>query len=471
MKAKRFLSLAAALLTLSGCVAHHSESAPAKEEVRRPNFIFIYTDDQRYDGMGCVQREQGDRARFPWFTTPNMDRLAAEGVRFRNAFVVNSLCAPARSCFLTGLYSHLNGVANNHTPMPEDVLNSATVLDTAGYATIYIGKFHHDHQMDRPGFQYVESFVGQGQYQDCPFNVNGKMTPTHGWVDDVSTDYAINFLQDQVKNHSDQPFDMVLGFKSPHDPRTPPPRAQNRFADHQYGNVPNLHIPSIYPAKAAKWKGTWLLPKTQLDYFRCISAVDDDLGKILDTLDRLHLTDNTVVIYSTDNGIYLGEHELADKRTAYDESMRIPLLLRYPGHVPAGKTIDQMVLNIDLPETLIDFAGVQIPPSMQGMSWRPLLEQNNPKWRNAFFYEYFKERGYDAPTTLALRTNTAKLIEYPGHPKWTELFDLKDDPYETKNLVRDQGSRGLLKKMEAEFNKQKQLVHYRVPPYADPDTK
>lgn len=264
---------------------------------------------------------------------------------------------------------------------------------------------------------------------------------------------------------------MVLGFKSPHDPRTPPPRAAHRFANHEYNPVPNLHTPSIYPPGKAKWMGTWLLPKTQLDYFRCISAVDDDLGKILDTLDRLHIADNTVVIYTTDNGIYLGEHELADKRTAYDESMRIPLLLRYPGRAPAGKVVNQMVLNIDLPETLLDYAGIPIPSSMQGFSWRPLIEQANlpwSRWRHIFFYEYFKERGYDAPTTVAVRTDDFKLIEYPGHPQWTELFTLRDDPYETHNLVHDPRASELLHAMQKSLAERETALHYRIPPYADP---
>jgi arylsulfatase A-like enzyme len=469
MKRKALLALAATLLAWPGCKASSkpTESTPS-QTTRRPNFLFIYTDDQRYDGVGCIQREMGDRARFPWFTTPNMDRIAAEGMRFHNAFVVNSLCAPSRSCFLTGQYSHLNGVANNHTPMPEDIENSAKILTANGYATAYIGKFHHAHQIDRPGFAYIASYLGQGNYYGSAFNVNGQMQTPSGWVDDAATDYTIRYLQDHMRDHPDQPFDIVLGFKSPHDPRTPPPRAARRFADHEYASVPNLNIPSIYPPGKAKWMGTWLLPKTQLDYFRCISAVDDDLGRILTALDRLHLSDNTVVIYTTDNGIYLGEHELADKRTAYDESLRIPLLLRWPGHVPPGKVVDQMALNIDLPETLLDLAGAKIPATMQGMSWQPLWTESHPHWRNAFFYEYFKENGYDAPQTLAVRTDNAKLIKYPDHPEWTELFNLKTDPYETHNLANDPASADLLQKMETKFAQQKSAVKFRVPPYADP---
>ncbi|HWB53886.1 MAG TPA: sulfatase/phosphatase domain-containing protein, partial [Tepidisphaeraceae bacterium] len=181
-----------------------------------------------------------------------------------------------------------------------------------------------------------------------------------------------------------------------------------------------------------------------------------------------HLSKNTIVIYTTDNGIYLGEHELADKRTAYDECLRIPMLVRWPGHIPAGEVLNQMVLNIDVPETLIDYAGLPVPKSMQGMSWKPLLENKDAKWRHSFFYEYFHENHYDAPTTLAVRTDTAKLIEYLGHPQWAELFDLKDDPYETHNLVQNPADAALLGHMEALFTKDAKIVRFRVPPYADP---
>ncbi len=189
MKTPTVLSvLALALLVL---VARADAAA-----ARKPNFLFIYTDDQRWDAMGVVQREQGDRARFPWFQSPYMDRLAAEGVRFRNAFVTLSLCAPSRAAYLTGRYNHANGVANNHTPFPLDSVTHASLLRTAGYKTAYIGKWHHGSQRgQRPGFDYSASFVGQGKYFDCPVEINGVSTPTVGWIDDVDTDFAIEFIK------------------------------------------------------------------------------------------------------------------------------------------------------------------------------------------------------------------------------------------------------------------------------------
>lgn len=455
---------------------HRAEASAAE----RPNFLFIYTDDQRWDAMGVVQREQGDRARFPWFTTPNLDRLAAEGVRFRNAFVVNSLCAPSRANYLTSRYSHLNGVANNHTPFPEDSVTHATLLRGAGYATGYIGKWHMGRQSgQRPGFDYSASFIGQGQYNNCPFEINGQPTPTEGWVDDRSTDFAIEFM----KKHKAGPFSLVVGFKTTHGPWQPPDRAAGRFADETIRPAANADVKAIYGKgiegvaknKAANKKNAAAKKKAAgaggpgLNYFRCISAADDNVGRMLRTLDELGVADNTVVIFSSDNGYYLGEHGLGDKRSAYDESLRLPMLLRYPRLSQArGKLVDAMVLNIDVAPTLLDLAGVAIPKSMQGRSWRPLLEGTTPAdWRSSYFYEYFFENGYATPTVLAVRTESAKIIKYPGHDQWTEIFDLKADPYEKTNLASDPAHKELRDRLEAEFARQKEAVQFRVPEYAD----
>jgi len=478
---KLFALFTAAACSILGCASRSAPSAvqaqPAAAKDARPNFLFIYTDDQRYDAMSCVQKEQRDAARFPWFQTPNMDRLASEGVRFRNAFVINSLCAPSRSNFLTGKYSHINGVCNNHTPMPLDTKNYATYLRDAGYATAYFGKFHHDAQKERPGFDYICSFIGQGQYIDCPLNINGTMTPTNGWIDDITTDYLIDYLK--TKKNGDKPFDIVMGFKSPHDPRIPADRAKDRFEGETPRPVPNMNDrppfrtqPSTFlgdngGSKDRKGRGGGLL-----NHFRCVSSADDCLGRILQALDDLHLSDNTVVIYTSDNGYYFGEHTLGDKRSAYEESMRIPMLIRYPGHIPAGKAMDQMVLNIDLCPTLLSYAGLRVPSDVQGRSWKPLLENSRADWRNAFFYEYFFERMYGTPTTTAVRTDTAKLIKYLNHPEWTELFDLKTDPYETHNLYNAEDHKNLRDQMEAEYARQSKAVDFRIPDDVDkPDPK
>jgi arylsulfatase A-like enzyme len=472
MKTRAFLAAAvAAVLSLSSSHARAQSKDPA-----RPNFLFMVTDDQRWDELGCVQKELGDHGRFPWFRTPNMDRLADEGIRFRNMFVIDSLCSPSRSVFLTGEYNHINGVINNHTPMPLNTMTSGRILGAAGYATAYVGKFHHGKQVERPGFAYIASYIDQGKYLDCPFNVNGTMTPSTGWIDDIATDYAIGYLKDHATGaDKDKPFFMVLGFKSPHDPRTPPERDKNIFAEEGGWArvVPNLDVYPPFkkiPEHPKHTEGPRVkLDKPVFNKFRCIYAADEEVGRMLKALDDLKLAENTMIIFVGDNGYYEGEHTLGDKRTAYEESLRIPLLVRWPKMKPKGVTCDQMVTNADLAPTMLDLAGVPIPPQMQGKSWRPLLEGALDKpIRKSFFYEYFYENPYGmAPFTLAVRTDTAKLIKYPGHDEWTELFDLINDPYEIHNLFGDPAHADLRKEMLEEFDRQAAAVKYKTPANMD----
>jgi arylsulfatase A-like enzyme len=438
----------------------------------RPNFLFIYTDDQRHDALSVVQQEQGEKGRFPWLKTPHLDRLASEGVRFRQAFVVNSLCAPSRAVNLTGRYNHLNGIASNFRPFPTNNVTHATLLRSAGYSTAYIGKWHMDSQRDRPGFDHHASFIGHARYVDPPFIVDGKDTPTQGWIDDLSTDYAIAFMKRQQS--SDRPWSMVVGFKSPHGPFDPPARTKTRFTGELARAVPNLTTPVPYLGDQARRRDTdskTASVPVNLDYFRCISAVDDCVGRLLDALETCGFYTNTVVIYTSDNGYYLGEHGLGDKRSAYEESLRVPLLVRYPalGSAARGRVADEMVLNLDLAQTLLDFAGVPAPKEMQGRSWRPLLTSPGKDWRQAWFYEYFAENQKNSrvPDITAIRTANAKLIRYPDHPEWTELFDLKADPYELNNLYRDPAHQALRTELEAGHQRLLGEVGYRVPAYTD----
>lgn len=421
------------LALLAGCTVANAAD-------RKPNFLFVYTDDQRWDAVGVVQREQGEMARFPWFKTPNMDRLAAEGVRFRNAFVTHSLCSPSRAAFLTGRYNHLNGVFNNETRLPAGSITHAELLRKAGYRTAYFGKWHMGEQKGkRPGFDYSASFVGQGKHQDCPFEIDGVSTPTTGWADDVSTAFAIDWMK---QNH-DKPFSMVVGFKSPHTKRggeNLPERLRNLYAGEVSRPVPNMDVPAVYHLPAPKG-GMRPHPLSEngaiLDYMRHVAGADENLGKLLDALDELGLAQDTVVVYSSDNGYFLGEHGLGDKRALYEESIRIPMIARYPRGFPAGSIVDKMVLNIDLLPTFLDMAGVAVPGEIQGASWRSLAEGKSPEgWRRSFLMEYYKELG-DTPTCVGVRTDTAKLVRYNGHPEWTEYFDLSADPYEINNLAAD----------------------------------
>lgn len=428
---------------------------------RRPNFLFVYTDDQRWDAMGVVQREQGDAARYPWFRTPHMDRLAAEGIRFRNAFVTLALCAPSRAAFLTGRYNHLNGVIDNHTPFPTDSVTHASLMRATGYVTGYVGKWHMGMQRgQRPGFSYSASYVGQGRYVDCPFEINGEPTPTTGWIDDVATDYAIAFLRENRA----RPFSLIVGFKSCHVPLTPPERAKDRFAGEEWRTVPSMATRAIYRDPPSPSATPAAKRPTNLNYFRCVSAADDNLGRMLATLDELKLAENTVVIFTSDNGYLQGEHGLGDKRCAYEESIRIPLLIRYPGKIPANRTIDQLVLNLDVAPTLLELAGLPVPAEMQGSSWVPLFAGRIAGWRDSFLYEYFLEAAYpQTPTVLAVRTTEAKLVKYPGRDDWTELFDLRSDPYELKNLARDPAHKELLLELQTEFARLRGAIAFRTP--------
>ncbi len=428
---------------------------------RKPNFIFLIADDHRWDAMGLVQKEHGDKARYPWFETPSMDRLANGGVRFRNAFITHSICSPGRAGFLTGQYTHVNGVMDNGTHFPVDAVTHATLLRDAGYRTAYFGKWHmNDQKGPRPGFQHSASFINQGIYQDCPFEINGAMTDTKGWVDDVTTDMAIDWL----KNNGAAPFSMVIGFKSPHNRRggaNLPERLRNLYEGKTTRKTPNCDIAAAYHkplTEADKGLERGLSANSiHLDYLRHIKGIDENLGRVLDTLDALKIADDTVVVYSSDNGYYLGERGLGDKRALYEEGLRIPFLVRYPRMFPQGALVDALVINQDLAPTYLDLAGLPAQPGMHGRSFKPLAMGGKPAdWRTSFLAYYRKELG-DTPTCRAIRTEDAKLIVYPNHPEWTEIYDLRSDPYELHRLPAD-GPLGL--RLAAELEKQMKAVGF-----------
>ena len=436
---------------------------PAATAPRRPNFLFVITDDQRWDALGVVQREQGERARFPWFESPHMDRLASEGVRFRNAFVTLSICSPSRAAYLTGRYNHLNGITNNNTPFPLDSVTYATLLRDAGYRTAYVGKWHMGEQRgQRPGFDHSASYFGHGEYMNWHYEVDGKVVGTKGWLDDSTTTFATDFM----KANRDRPFAMVVAYKSPHIPRggeNLPERLANLYDDDTSRPVPSLGKPPIWRLPLAPG----VPPSPGLaadaihrDYFRHLKEIDENLGRLLGSLDELGLAEDTVVVYTSDNGYYLGEHCLGDKRSAYDESLRIPMLVRYPRMFGKGRTVDEMVLNIDLAPTFLDLAGVAVPAEMQGRSWKPLAAGERPAdWRKSFLFEYFNLRnGGDTPNLVGIRTEREKLVTYPDHPEWTEVFDLEADPYEVKNLVADEAR---TTRLEKELEAQKLATGYQ----------
>lgn len=464
------LSIAALLmLSLSGSFIYANEADAAKSS--KPNFLFIIADDMRWDAMSHMQNEQGDAARFPWIKTPNLDQFASESLSFKNAFAATAVCSPSRAEFLTGQYSHQNGVASNRIHFPTDNVTWATALKGVGYTTAYIGKWHMWNQKERPGFDYSASFQGQGRYENWFFLIDGVKTPTKGWVDDVSTDFAIEFM----KRDHDKPFAMAVGFKTPHIPFIPPKRAEKRYLGEQVGPVPNFYDEAIFnpkPKKGEKATPRVEQPLWAIDYHQTVSGIDDNIGRLLATLKEQGLDENTVVIFTSDNGYFFGEHGLGDyqgdKRAAYEEAMRIPMLVRYPDKIEAGSVSEELVLNIDLAPTLLDLAGVKIPKEIQGKSWKPLFSKPDAAIRSGVFYEYFYENMFaNVPTTLAYRTKTTKFIMYPDHKEWIELYDLTADPYELENLAYEPEHSDLRSQMETAFKKERDLIGYVFPAYAD----
>lgn len=435
---------------------------------KRPNFLFIYTDDQRWDALGFIQKQQGEKARFPWIQTPNLDRLRSQGAHFSNAFCTTSLCSPSRATFLTGQYAHTHGVTNNHTALPPGTVTYATLLQQAGYATGFVGKWHMGNQPERPGFDFSASFNGQGKFYNCPVTVrkNGevKQVIAEKWIDDASTDFAIGFLRE----NKDKPFSLTVGFKSVHGPREPEADFKAAYPDEKANPVPSLRIVSPFRPDA-KGGGSYQGENLR-DYFRTLTSADRSLGRLLDELDSLGLDKNTVVIFTSDNGYSLGEHSLGEKRSAYEESMRLPFIIRTPFSNISGKTIDPIILSVDIAPTLLDFAEVEIPKEIQGRSLRPLLEDHPPTdWRKSFLYEYFYERNFKNPTILSLRTTTDKIIIYPGHEEWNEIYEVGKDPYELTNQFSNPDRADLKKQLLAELEKLKQETRFRIPANVDPD--
>lgn len=442
-------------LTLMVVLAAAAALPAGEAAPRRPNVIVLVTDDQRWDALGVVQREQGARARFPFFATPHLDRLAAGGARFRQAFVTHSLCSPSRASMLTGRPTHAHGIRDNRTPFRSPD-TWAHALRAAGYRTGYFGKWHMGRQEDRPGFDYAFTFVDQGIYPNCRFLHNGVWVETEGWVDDVSTDAALRF----IAANRDAPFALFLGFKAPHDVRAPAPRHVARYGGERVAEPVSFRAWPPFPwgDRSRPWNPAL---EDRLNYFRCLQGVDDNVGRLLDGLETAGLAADTVVVFTSDNGYFLGEHGLGDKRSAYEESIRVPLLIRYPRSVEAGREVDALALNIDLPATLLELSGVPLTWTQQGRSLVPWLRGEIPVgWRSEFLYENYRDPEYPDVThdIFAVRTDRAKLVEYPGRPEWTELFDLAADPYELRNLAAEPAARPLRTDLE------ERLARLRPPP-------
>ena len=429
----------------------------------RPNVVFVMTDDHAAHAISAY----GSRVN----ATPQLDRLAREGMLFRNAFVTNSICTPSRAAILTGLYSHKNGVPvfNRFDGSQPTV---AKLLQAAGYHTGIVGKWHLG--SDPTGFDRWEILPGQGVYVDpVLYTASGETTYRGRYATDVITDLGIEFIRDRPR---DKPFFLMLHHKAPHRAWTPDEPHRREFAGRVIPEPPTLFDDYATRTDAlrenrqrvaddltpndlkqdppAGLSGRDLVrfkyQRYMQDYLACVQSVDDNLGRLLDFLKQSGLDADTIVVYTSDQGFFLGDHGMYDKRFMYEASLRTPLLVRWPGVVRPGSQAAAMALNVDFAPTFLDAAGVAVPPSMQGRSLLPVLREAVPAdWRTAMYYRYYHDPGHhNTAAHYGVRTATHKLIHYWKKGQ-RELFDLRSDPDELRNLYGQPGQETVTAELEA----------------------
>jgi arylsulfatase A-like enzyme len=485
--------LSAALLIVPG-------RATAAETGKRPNILFIFTDDHAFQAISAYGSKINQ--------TPNMDRLARDGMLFRNCYVTNSICGPSRATILTGKYSHLNGFYRNGNRFDGTQQTFPKLLQKAGYQTAIVGKWHLASQPT--GFDYHEVLIGQGPYYNPPMIRNGQRVNHEGYTTEIITDLTLDWLKEA--RDPDKPFMLMCQHKAPHrnwqpgpgyltmydDVTIPEPKTlfddysgRGTAAKTQDMTIEKTLTPfdlkltpprNLTPEQLEAWEAAyepkneafrkaklegkdlvrWKYQRYIKDYLRCVAAVDDNIGRVLDYLDASGLAENTVVVYSSDQGFYLGEHGWFDKRWMYKESLGTPLIVRWPGVVQPGSENDDIVSNLDFAETFLDMAGAEVPQDMQGHSLVPLLKGNTSSdWRKSFYYHY-----YEFPAVHSVRrhygvaTDRYKLIHFYKLNEW-ELYDLAEDPNEMKSVYNDPSQAEVIKRLKTELVRLRAL--YDVP--------
>ncbi len=468
---------------MPNCMGH----AP---EQKRPNILFIMSDDHAYQAISAYGSGLN--------STPNIDRIAKEGAIFTRAFVTNSICAPSRAVMLTGKFSHLNGKIDNRVPFDWNQVNFPMLLQQTGYQTALIGKIHLEGIPK--GFDYSNVLPGQGMYYNPDFIENGVRKRYPGYVTTLTTEFALNWLD--KKRDKTKPFCLLYHQKAPHRNWLPEEKYLNLFEDRDFpfpdnffddysGRGTAAHTQEMGIVKEMTWGGDmkfendpytskptgftqtlnrmdeqqkkawraaynprndefiktkpegkdlakWKYQRYLRDYLKCIQSVDDGVGEVLEYLDKNGLTENTIVVYTSDQGFYLGEHGWFDKRFMYEESFRTPLLIRYPKEIKPGTVIKQMVQNLDFAPTFLNYAGVKPQKEMQGESFRNLVNGKSVKWRDAIYYHYYEYPAEHAVKRhYGVRTERYKLIHfYYDIDEW-ELYDLEKDPHEMKSVYND----------------------------------
>lgn len=522
--ASRHLSLRPLLLVLPILLSTAATGAD-----KRPNILFIFTDDHAAHAMSCYGSQIN--------STPNLDRIANNGMLFTNCFCTNSICGPSRAVIQTGKHSHLNGFVRNGNRFNGDQQTFPKLLQKAGYQTAIVGKWHL--ATAPQGFNYSEVLKGQGPYYNPPMLLNGNPKPVKhiGYTTDIITDLALDWLKE--KRDTDKPFMLMYQHKAPHRNWQPGPDYLTMFDNVEIPEPSNLfddwsgrgtavqtqdmsirktlnnsdlklspprglteeqrevwdaaYGPKNEAFKKANLTGDdlirWKYQRYIKDYLRCVASVDDNVGRVLDYLDDTGLADNTVVIYSSDQGFYLGDHGWFDKRFMYEESYRMPFMVRWPGQIKPGTVNHNLVSNLDFAETFLDVAGVTIPADMQGLSLKPLFTAspstaanltpapktigfNNqlinctqPDFRDALYYHYYefeanRRTAHMVRRHYGVRTGTHKLIHYYNLDEW-ELFDLNTDPREMKSVYYQPEYKELATQLQTRITQLQQ--QYKVP--------
>ena len=451
---------------------------------RRPNILFIMTDDHAAHAMSCY----GSRIN----ETPNLDRIAAGGMRFDNCFCTNSICTPSRATILTGTHTHINNVTTLGSRLDGRLLTFQKLLQKQGYQTSVIGKWHLGHGgiHDPTGFDYWCVLPGQGLYHDPRMFDMGRERVVPGYATDIVTDMSLDWLR-----HRDpaRPFCLLCHHKAPHRPWEPDERhaamydgvtipEPETFND-DYANRAraaaeaemrvdrDLHLidlkEPVPQGLSPEEEKSWKYQRYIKDYLRCIASVDDNVGRLLDYLDEEGLGDDTIVVYTSDQGFFLGDHGWYDKRFMYEESLRMPFVVRYPREVRPESVNTDIVLNLDFAPTFLDYAGVDVPDEMQGTSFRSLLGGQPPAdWQRIMYYRYWMHLAHhNVYAHYGVRTLRHKLIYYyadamgqPGaiddsrEPEW-ELFDLENDPCELRSVYHDHAYAGVVKELRTELRR------------------
>ena len=483
MKYRSFRKFPAAIACGIAALGLSVACSGPSSQASRPNILFIMSDDHATNAISSY----GSRIN----KTPNIDRLATQGMRLENCFVTNSICTPSRAAILTGQYSHLNGVYTLSDPLDPERANVAKQLQAAGYQTAVIGKWHL--KTDPAGFDYWNVLPGQGRYHNPMLREIGGEEPREhqGFSTDVITDFSLDWLK---RRDPEKPFFLMTQFKAPHrswepaekyatlyeDVEIPEPDtlfddyrnrsraardATMRVGEHMvFKDLKRDPPPNLKGMALRKWAYQYYIK----DYLRCVASVDEIVGRLLDYLDENGLTENTVVIYTADQGFFLGEHGYYDKRFMYEESLRMPFIVRYPREIEPGSVNGGMVLNVDFAPTFLDYAQASPLPGVQGRSIRPLLKtgETPADWRKSMYYRYWMHLAHHGvPAHYGVRTERYKLIYFygdplgtagsidkPTEPEW-EMFDLEKDPQELNNVYDAPAYAEVLKELKAELER------------------